>query len=142
MAKIKESRNAGKAMHYAVGAVIEKDGKYLLIDRSVKPYAFALVAGHINEGETPEEALVREVKEESGLKVLSYEKIFEREIKNRECSKGKASHYCYLFNCSIEGRIDIDPKEVKDIAWYSKDEIKRLELEHLARFFFKKIGVI
>jgi ADP-ribose pyrophosphatase YjhB (NUDIX family) len=60
----------GQPMHYSVGALIQKDGKYLLIDREIKPYGYAGPAGHIDEGETKEQALVREVKEETGLGIL------------------------------------------------------------------------
>lgn len=55
----------GELMHFSVGAVIEVGGKYVLIDRDMEPFGFAGLAGHIDEGETPEEALFRKVGEES-----------------------------------------------------------------------------
>lgn len=61
MAKPKESVIDGKVHHYSVGALIELNGKYLLIDRAIPPLGFAGVAGHIDEGEAPEHALAREV---------------------------------------------------------------------------------
>ena len=47
----------GKLMHYSVGALIKKDGKYLLIDRVKPPLGFAGIAGHIDEGEDEIKAL-------------------------------------------------------------------------------------
>ena len=57
---------SGEPLHFSVGALIEKGGKFLLIDRNLHPFGFACVAGHVDEGELPEEALKREAKEESG----------------------------------------------------------------------------
>jgi ADP-ribose pyrophosphatase YjhB (NUDIX family) len=73
--KLGKSKN-GKQMHYSVGAVIKRDGKYLLIDRKKPPLGFAGVAGHIDEGEDEIQALFREVEEESGLKIKEYKIAF------------------------------------------------------------------
>ena len=55
--KPKQALNSkGNPMHFSVGAVIESGGKYLLIDRDMEPLGFAGIAGHVDEGETPEKA--------------------------------------------------------------------------------------
>lgn len=41
-------------MHYSAGALIRRGDKYLLIDRAKPPFERAGVAGHIDEGESPE----------------------------------------------------------------------------------------
>lgn len=55
----------------AAGAVILKEGKVLLLKRTIAPHQgkWDLPAGFIRFGEHPEEAMMREVKEESGLQV-------------------------------------------------------------------------
>ena len=68
----------GEPMHYSAGALIKRDKKYLLIDRAKPPLGLAGVAGHIDEGETPVQALVREVFEESGLVVVKNKLIFQK----------------------------------------------------------------
>ena len=145
MTKVKEGISPdGKLMHYGVGAVIEREGRYLLIDRAVEPLGYGCVSGHINEKETPAEALIREVREEIDLEVVDYELIFEREINNRECSTGKISHYCYIFKCRVKGEIKINLAEIKSADWNTKDEIKekKSKLEPVWKFFFKKTRVI
>ena len=56
---------------------IENDGKYLMLHRvkkkeDINKNKWIGVGGHANEWESPEECLVREVKEETGLTLTSY----------------------------------------------------------------------
>ena len=56
---------------------IEKDGKYLMLHRvkkhnDINEGKWIGVGGHAENQETPEECLVREVKEETGLMLTSY----------------------------------------------------------------------
>lgn len=56
---------------------IEKDGNYLMLHRNVKKNdvnegKWIGVGGHFEENESPEECLLREVKEETGYTLTSY----------------------------------------------------------------------
>lgn len=56
---------------------IEKDGKYLMLHRTVKKNdvnkdKWIGVGGHFEKGESPEECLLREVKEETGYTLVSW----------------------------------------------------------------------
>jgi len=131
----------GKPMHYSVGAIIKKKNKYLLIDRATPPFGFASVAGHVDENETPEIAIIREVKEESKLKIKNLKLLFEEECKNT-CHKEKINvHYWYVYSCDFEGEPK-KTKETKSIDWYSKEEIRKLKLEPIWEYFFKKLKVL
>lgn len=131
----------GKPMHYSVGALIKKGDKYLLIDRMKPPYGFASLAGHIDEGENSEQALLREVKEESGLNVLNYKLLCEEEINWNWCRRDVGVHYWYLYECEVEGDIKENKQETKSIGWFSKSEINQLSLEKVWAYWFKKIGL-
>jgi len=106
------------------------------------PFGFAGLAGHIDECEDKIEALVREVREESGLEVISHELLFEEELDWNECSKGVKVHYWYLFRCNVEGEISQNTRETKSINWYSRKEIKKLDLEPVWEYWFKKLRII
>ncbi len=131
-----------KERHYSVGALIEKDGKYLLIDRVKPPLGFAGIAGHIDEGETHIEALIREIEEESGLKVVKHSLVYEEELNWNGCSRGVKVHYWYLFKCEVTGKISESKNEVKSIGWYTKEEISKLKLEPVWEYWFKKMSII
>ena len=57
---------------------IEKDGKYLMLYRNKKEHdvnegKWIGIGGHFEEGESPDECLLREVKEETGLELTNYQ---------------------------------------------------------------------
>ena len=128
-------------MHYSVGAIIKKGNKYLLIDRVKVPLGFAGVAGHIDKDEDVEDALKREVKEESGLNVINFNLLFEEELSSEKCSRGVLTHYWYIYECEVEGDIKIKKDEVKSINWFSAGEIRKLKLEKAWKYWFKKLGI-
>jgi len=132
----------GKLMHFSVGALIEQEGKYLLIERAVPPLGFAGVAGHVDEGEDERQAVVREVKEEVGLDVRDPKLLFEEERDGNWCSKGATSHYWYLFHCSVSGELARSMRETKSAGWYAREEIKTLTLEPAWEYWLKKLEII
>ncbi len=144
MTEVKKTLDSsGKLIHYGVAAVIKDDkGRYLIIDRATKPYGYGCISGHINEGEEPKEALIREVKEESGLEVIYHKLILEKKIEGRKCFLNRVDHYCHIFECRVDGKIKRNTREVKSIDWYTKEDIKKLKLEPLWKIFFKTMKVI
>ena len=65
-------------MDKTVLAYIKKDGQFLMLYRNKKEHdinkgKWIGIGGHIEEGETKEQALIREIKEETGLDVLQYD---------------------------------------------------------------------
>lgn len=135
-----------KPVHYSVGAIIKNDkGQYLLIDRLKQPFGFACPAGHIDEGETSLIAVIREVEEETGLKIISVERIDiinENDTPQEVCSRGVGIHNWFLFNIKAKGDLIFKADEVKSIGWYSIDEIKKLPLESVWKYWFEKLKII
>lgn len=59
-------------------AIIKKDGKILVLKE--KNNTFGLPGGRLNKGETIEKALIREIKEETGLEVKKYKMCYLGEV--------------------------------------------------------------
>jgi len=75
----------------SVGAIIKNtEGKYLALYRLKQPVGLAFPAGHINENEKPEHAMIREVGEETGLIVKAYVPLLHQIFPNKpsRCSQG------------------------------------------------------
>ena len=103
--------------------LIKNEDKYLLEQTAERNnYKWAIPGGHVLSGETPEEALNRELKEELGISNLDYQKI----------DTIKFPYNSYIFNVFYsETIINIDqlvfqPDEVTQVKWYSKEDIFEL----------------
>lgn len=64
-------------MGLAARAIIIEDNKVLVMYRNKGgSQYFTLIGGKVDEGESSEEALVREVREETGLEVIALQQVF------------------------------------------------------------------
>jgi len=131
----------GKPMHYSVGAIIKKENKYLLIDRAVPPPGFAGVAGHVDENETDEQALKREVKEESNLDVTHCTLLLEEEVEDNPCVLNCTVHHWKVFKCITKGEVHKN-NESKLIGWFTPAQIQNLNLEPVWKYWFQKLNII
>ena len=121
---------------------IEKDEKYLMLHRIKKENdlnkdKWVGVGGKFEEGETPEECLLREVKEETGLILTSYK--FRGIITFLSDKWG--CEYMHLFTAdAYEG--ELPEERMKDCAegelvWVPKKEIENLHLWEGDKIFFR-----
>ena len=116
---------------------IEKDNKYLMLHRVKKEVdcnkdKWIGVGGKMEEGESPEECLLREVKEETGLTLTSYRyRVFITFV-----SKQWGTEYMHLFTATeYEGKI----KECDEgkLEWVPKSQIEQLNLWEGDKIFFR-----
>jgi ADP-ribose pyrophosphatase YjhB (NUDIX family) len=128
-------------MHRSVAAVIKKDGKILMLDRVNPPFGWACPAGHIEEDENPEDALKREVKEETSIDIGNHNLINHEFLEWNECKQGVKGHDFFVYEIlDWIGEIKSNP-ESKGLKWVSKDEIKDIKLEPTWDYFIKKLNL-
>ena len=132
----------GRPVHFSVGALIYHDEKVLLLSRKNPPFGLAGPAGHIDNGESPTEAVAREVHEETGLRVLNAQMLFEEFIPWNECKAGIRGHYWYVFDCVTSGDLLMSIEEAHSLNWYPTSELTKLKLEAVWQYWFQKIGLI
>ncbi|MDD4901143.1 MAG: NUDIX hydrolase [Patescibacteria group bacterium] len=133
-------------MHSCIGAIIKKDNKILMLDRLNIPLGWACPAGHIEAGETPEETLAREIKEETDLDVKKYKLLIHEFVPFGTCKRGFTGHDWYVYEIlDWSGEIKIN-NEHKDIGWKTIEEIKQMQsekkLEKIWEYMFKKLKII
>jgi len=133
---------------------IEKDGKYLMMHRVIKENdinkdKWIGVGGHFLEGESPEECLLREVKEETGFDLLTYR--FRGIV---TFVYGDTTEYMHLFTSdrfrySSEGKNMDSDMSIDEIMltrtdcdegvleWIEKSEVYNLDIWEGDRIFFE-----
>jgi 8-oxo-dGTP pyrophosphatase MutT (NUDIX family) len=132
----------GQRIHYSVGGLIQRGGSYLLIDRRVRPLGFAAPAGHVDEGETAAHALVREVSEETGLLVQSFELAHEEFVPWNVCVHNVEGHYWYVYTCEVSGEITVNTREAYSAEWFLSDELDSITLEPVWQYWFEQLGIL
>lgn len=118
---------------------IEKDDKYLMLHRTKKKNdinkdKWLGVGGKIEEGESPEECIIREVKEETGLTLKNYQL---RGIVTYVSNKWE-TEYMYVFTATeFEGEL-IECDE-GDLEWIEKEKIHILPTWEGDHIFMDKL---
>ncbi|MEV5944600.1 NUDIX hydrolase [Streptomyces sp. NPDC051994] len=101
-------------------AIIARDGAVLMIRRRQKEgeLLWAFPGGAVEEGETPEQAAVREVAEEVGLAVES------RKVLGRRVHPKTGREMVYTACTAVDGEPTVlDEEEIAEVAWVKHSEI-------------------
>ena len=139
--KLKKSDMEGRTDdNYNFYVYIEKDGKYLMLHRvkkhnDINEGKWIGVGGHAENQETPEECLVREVKEETGLTLTSYRFRGLVTFISNEC---EPELMCVFTADGFTGEL-ADCNE-GTLEWVPKTEINSLNLWEGDRIFHRLLG--
>ena len=115
--------------------VIDKSRKKILLVKHKKFNKWVQPGGHIEEDETPEEAALREVYEETGLKVKLIGERFPRESdfirplaiqKNRGKNDDLHIDVVYVAEAASSQEILHDENESYDIGWFTRSDLNNI----------------
>jgi 8-oxo-dGTP diphosphatase len=107
----------------AIVAVVRRQERVLVIRRGPQarwPGYWAPLSGTLEPGETQEEALIREVHEEVGLRISSLAKVWESQTQD-------GTFRLHWWTAQAEHRdVVMHPGEVSDARWVTAQEFSRL----------------
>ena len=122
---------------------IEKDNKYLMMHRVKKEHdinkdKYVGVGGHFEYGESPDECLMREVMEETGLTLIKYKPrgIVTFIYGDESVPEERVVEYMHLYTATeFSGElIDCDEGE---LVWIDKDKVYDLPIWEGDKIFFR-----
>lgn len=128
-----------------VGALIfDKQGKIFLLKTHKWKNRYIVPGGHIELGETMEQAIKREIKEETNLNISNLKFLCTKEhIFGKEFHKKK--HFIWLtFSCKTNSKNVVLNEEGQDYIWAYPKEALKLPIDSysksLIKFYLKKNG--
>lgn len=99
----------------AAAVVVDREGKVLLLEHLLRPYSgWGFPGGFIDRGETPEAAVIREVREETGIEITDVRLIEVRTVDR---------HLEFIYSARGEGPGEILSSEILDLRWYTAEEV-------------------
>ncbi len=124
-------------MNFTTLCYIEKENKYLMLHRTSKKKdgnkdKWIGVGGHFEKGESPEECLLREVKEETGLELTSYQF---RGIVTFISDEWPDEYMCLYTADRYTG--DIGNCDEGELVWVEKEKIMDLNIWEGDKIFLK-----
>lgn len=141
MSEPKVEQWEGRDIHVSVGALVVQGDQILLMDRRKTPFGLAGPAGHVDEGEESEPAIIREVQEETGLTIVKKHLIIEEFVPWNTCSKGVEGHRWLLYGCEVEGVLEPSHAEAKSLGWYAIADLDMNKLEPVWKYWLEKPAV-
>ncbi|WDL98233.1 NUDIX domain-containing protein [Alicyclobacillus sp. ALC3] len=118
------TRYLNQLVSSSIGTVVDEEGRCLMIQRTKAPYVgrWAMPGGKIEVGEHPEQAIVREFFEETGLaaEIVNFAGTVSEVIP----VDGGVNHFLMcVFRLSVVGG-QLRESEEGPLAWLTQDEIR------------------
>ncbi len=124
-----DTRTYPSRPYLAVSAAIVRDGKVLVVRRARKPALnlYTLPGGGVEIGETLSEAVMREVREETGLDVEPVVLAGEREVIVRDAQGRVERHFVILcFAARWRAGEPVLNEELDDARWLDPADLAEL----------------
>lgn len=120
----------GTYFHESVGVLVMNEKKELLcLLRSIYPFVYSIPSGHLDAGELPMNAAIRELEEETGLvPTANIELIAEYDLHGDSCRRGSDDHRWHLYRTLVTGQPTIHlSDEASHFKWVGVDEVSSMD---------------
>lgn len=119
-------------LHNEVACFVINDNQEILLEKRspnkrYSPNKYGLCAGHVVFGESLKTALVREIKEEIGIKVNENDLTpFGEKEYTREDTNSHITYFYYIKLNLKESDFTIQKEELTEVKWFKIEDIKKL----------------
>lgn len=124
-----------------VGAIVVHEGKVVVIRRANEPLKgeWSIPGGKVELGETVAQAVVREVREETGLQVepAALVEVFER-ITRDEAGKTKYHYVLLDYLCHVRGGELHSGGDASEARWLAATELEAFPIRDFTRAVIRK----
>ncbi len=116
-------------LHWEVGILIINDKKQILLqkrsaNKRFEPNKWALCAGHVDADEEIEQAALREINEEIGLKISINElHLFEEMEVKKLKQNSRITKFYYVICNKKEDEFIIQKEELSEVKWFYIDDV-------------------
>jgi mutator protein MutT len=117
----------GRRREFSAGGVVVKDASEVIVIVPTRRSAdgarvLALPKGHVDPGETPEQAAEREVREETGVTARLVERLGETRYWYRRDGRTIGKSVLFFLFEYLEGDVAEHDEEVEEARWVSLEE--------------------
>ena len=111
-------------------AFIYKDGKVFVAKRAENknflPGKFELVGGHTEFGETLQDSLVREIREEIGIEIIVGDPFYAFTYVSNNDTKHSVEIVFFATISDPEQKITLNPQDHSEYRWLTEDDARKL----------------
>jgi len=127
------SSNSERFKFWSAAFLILKNGDKILLSKRKDPKhrdgEYGLIAGHIEEGETPQHAIIREAREEGGIELLEKD----LQVAHVQLRYEDRTYFdVYLISSVWTGEPHImEPEKCADMDWFLTEELPENTIDYI-----------
>lgn len=116
-------------------AILEKNGQILLGRRINTGYYdgyYTVPSGHVEEGELPIGALIREVKEEIGVDIKTEDvQLIHTMFRAKHDATGQRADYFFLVKKWLGEPVNSEPYKCDELRWFPSEQMPEKMMHHV-----------